>query len=404
VEVEDALVSRFGASRVGVVEQTERRGTGHALRVALPALRTGRGILMVLYGDVPLLQRETLTALLRAARRSSGLALVTTSPADPTGYGRIVRDDRGQVMRVVEQKDASPAERAMGEVNAGIYAGPIDFFRDVIPKLAARNAAGEYYLTDIVAHAAQGIGVRTVTADFREVSGVNDRLQLVEAESVLRGRVIGRWMEQATFRDPASTVVEPDVVVGADAEIGRGVALRGRTRIGAGARIGDGTLLVDTEVGAGVEIRPYTVASEAVIGPGAIVGPFAHLRPGTVLAADAHVGNFVELKKTKLGRGSKANHLTYLGDSVIGAKVNVGAGTITCNYNGYEKTQTIIEDGAFIGSDTQLVAPVKVGRGAVVAAGTTVTKDVPPGALAIARAPQVAVPGYAAKLAKRYGR
>jgi len=400
--VEVALQRRFGAETVSVVEQTEQRGTGHALRVALPALRRARGILLVLYGDVPLLRRETLQALVAISRRSGCLALVTTTPPDATGYGRIVRDGGGQVAGVVEHKDATAEQRAIGEVNAGIYAAPVDFFRRAIPRLVARNAAGEYYLTDIVARAAGTIGVKAVAADFRDVSGVNDRLQLIEAEAVLRERINARWLLRATLRDPASTVIEPDVEIGADAEIGRGVALRGRTRIGAGARIGDGSILVDTDVGADAEVRPYTVANEAIIGRAALVGPFSHLRPGADLGVGSHVGNFVELKKTKLGDGSKANHLAYLGDSIIGRKVNIGAGTITCNYNGYEKSQTVIEDGAFIGSDTQLVAPVRVGRNAVVAAGTTVTGDVPEGALAISRAPQVALPGYAARLAERY--
>jgi bifunctional UDP-N-acetylglucosamine pyrophosphorylase / glucosamine-1-phosphate N-acetyltransferase len=400
--VEAALTARFGVDGIKTVEQTQPRGTGHALRVALPALRRARGTLLVLYGDVPLLRRDTLMALVRTARRSGSLALITAVPPDATGYGRIVRDGRGQVLRVVEHKDANAKERAIEEVNAGIYAGPMDFFRSAIPEIAASNAAGEYYLTDIVALAAARIGVRAVSADFRDVSGVNDRRQLVEAESTLRARVNARWMAHATLRDPASTIIEPGVVVGADVELGRGVALRGRTRVGRGARIGDGALMSDTDIGAGAEVRPYTVATDAVIGPGAIVGPFAHLRPGTQIGARAHVGNFVELKKTKLGRGSKANHLSYLGDALIGHKVNIGAGTITCNYNGYEKTQTIIGDAAFIGSDTQLVAPVTVGRRAVVAAGTTVTKNVPPGSLAITRTPQVSVLGYAKRLARRY--
>jgi len=400
--VEQALAARFGAGAVRVAEQTERRGTGHAVRVALPALRGVRGILLVLSGDVPLVQRKTLSALVGTARRYGCLAVLTTTPPDPTGYGRMVRDGRGHVLRIVEHKDATPEERAVTEVNAGIYAGPIEFFREALPRLQARNAQKEYYLTDIVAHAAETVGVSTVEADFPDVGGVNDRAQLVEAEAMLRARINARWMEHATLRDPASTVIEPDAVVGVDAELGRGVALRGRTRIGHGARIGDGCLLTDTEVGPGAEVKPYTVASEAVIGVHAKVGPFAHLRPGAELGADAHVGNFVELKKTRLGKGSKANHLTYLGDATVGDGVNIGAGTITCNYNGYEKTQTVIEDGAFIGSDSQLVAPVTVGRKAVVAAGTTVTEDVPAGALAIGRVPQAAVAGYAQKLARRY--
>ena len=401
-EVEAALGARFGAGTIGIVEQTEQRGTGHALKVALPALQAVGGTLLVLYGDVPLLRRETLNALVAISRRTAGLAMVTTTPRDPTGYGRILRDSSGRVTGVVEHKDATTEQRQIGEVNAGIYAGPMEFFRQVIPGIAAQNAAGEYYLTDIVARAATSIGVKVVSADFHDVSGVNDRRQLVDAEAILRSRVNAEWMLQVTLREPASIVIEPDVVIGADVEIGRGVALRGTTRIGGGARIGDGCILVDTEVGPGADVKPYTVANQAIIGEAAQVGPFSHLRPGAELGAQAHVGNFVELKKTKLGAGSKANHLAYLGDAIIGEKVNIGAGTITCNYNGYEKTQTIIDDGAFIGSDTQLVAPVRVGRRAVVAAGTTVTADVPAGALAISRAPQTAVAGYADRLAARY--
>jgi bifunctional UDP-N-acetylglucosamine pyrophosphorylase/glucosamine-1-phosphate N-acetyltransferase len=234
------------------------------------------------------------------------------------------------------------------------------------------------------------------------VGGINDRAQLANAETAMRARIVRGWLAHATFRDPASATIEPDVQIGVDVEIGRNVALRGRTRIDHGARIGDGCILTDVEVGGGAEIRPYTIASQATIGAGAIIGPFAHLRPGTQVGIEAHVGNFVELKKTVLGRGSKANHLSYLGDSTIGEKVNIGAGTITCNYNGYEKFATVIDDQAFIGSDTQLIAPVRVGKRAVVAAGTTVTGDVQPGALVLSRVPQIQKPGYAQKVAKKY--
>ena len=392
--VEAALVARFGAGAVRIAEQAERRGTAHAVRVALPALKDARGTLLVLYGDVPLLRRETLSALVGTARRYECLAIVTATPPDPTGYGRVVRDRRGHVLRVVEHRDATADEIGITEVNAGIYAGPIEFFRKAIRRVSARNAAGEQYLTDIVAGAAASIGVSTVESDFRDVAGINDRLQLAQAETILRERVNARWMAHATLRDPATIVVEPDVEVGVDAEIGRGVALRGHTRIGRGARIGDGSQLADTEVGAGAEVRPYTVASQAVIGPGAKVGPFAHLRAGTFLGPEVHIGNFVETKQASIGRGTKANHLSYIGDAAVGERVNLGAGTITCNYDGYQKSRTVIEDEAFIGSDTQLVAPVKIGRRAIVAAGTTVTKDVPAEALAISRVPQTAVPGY----------
>ena len=401
--VEATLVARFGAGAVTVVEQAEQRGTGHAVRLAMPALaKMADGLVLVLYGDVPLLRRETLEELVGTVRRYGCLALVTSTPPDATGYGRILRDERGHVIRVVEQKDATPDEQAITEINAGIYCGPADFFREAVLGLGSANAQGEYYLTDVVARAAQSIGVSAIEADFSDVAGINDREQLAEAEATLRARINRAWQAHVTFRDPATAVVEPDVQIGVDAELGRNVALRGRTRIGHGVRIGDGCILTDTEVGAGAELRPYSIATDTVIGPGAIIGPFAHMRPGTQLGPDVHLGNFVETKKTIVGKGSKANHLSYLGDTTIGEKVNVGAGTITCNYDGYKKFQTVIEDGAFIGSDSQLIAPVRVGKRAVVGAGTTVTRDVPAGSLALSRAAQIEKPGYADKLAERY--
>jgi bifunctional UDP-N-acetylglucosamine pyrophosphorylase / glucosamine-1-phosphate N-acetyltransferase len=244
--------------------------------------------------------------------------------------------------------------------------------------------------------------VTSVEVSAEEMAGVNDRTQLVAAERSLLGRLVREHSKQATFRDPTQVYVEPSVTIEADAEIGRNVVLRGKTKIGAGVRIDDGVILTDTVVGKDTQILPYSVATQASIGENAKIGPFAHLRPGTELGPDVHVGNFVETKKTRLGRGSKANHLTYLGDTIVGEKVNVGAGTITCNYNGYEKRQTIIEDGAFIGSDTQLVAPVRVGKRAVIAAGATITEDVRPGVLAISRAACKQVDGYADRLAERY--
>jgi bifunctional UDP-N-acetylglucosamine pyrophosphorylase / glucosamine-1-phosphate N-acetyltransferase len=400
--VESVLAARFGAGTITVVEQAEQRGTGHAVRLAMPALSGFEGIVLILYGDVPLLRRETLEELVGTARKYGCLSIVTATVADATGYGRVVRDARGNVTGIVEQKDATEAERAIDEVNAGIYAAPASFLREATAGLETRNAQGEYYLTDVVAHAGRTIGVSVVDADPRDVAGINDREQLAEAEATMRLRINRHWQMHATFHDPAGTVVEPGVTIEVDVELGRGVALRGRTHVAQGARIEDGSILVDTQVGAGAHILPYTLSNEAVIGAGAVVGPFARLRPGADIGPEAHVGNFVELKKTKLGRGSKANHLSYLGDAIIGERVNIGAGTITCNYNGYEKHETIIEDGAFIGSDSQLVAPVRVGKRAVVAAGTTVTRDVPAGALAIGRSPQLAKAGYADDVARRY--
>jgi bifunctional UDP-N-acetylglucosamine pyrophosphorylase/glucosamine-1-phosphate N-acetyltransferase len=401
-EVEKTLVARHGEGTVTVVEQAEQRGTGHAVRLGLAPLRGFEGTVLILYGDVPLLRRETLAALIAKSRAGGKLAVLTSEVDNPYGYGRVVRDARGRIARIVEHKDASPEELALREVNAGIYAAPAEFLRQATQRLSPRNAQGELYLTDIITKAADSIGTASVSVAADEVAGINDRAQLAAAEKVLCSRIVSRWMDHATFRDPVLAVVEPTVTIEADAEIGRSVTLRGRTKIGAGARIEDGSILTDTEVGAGAVLLPYTIATSARIGDGAKIGPFAHLRPGTDLGPNVHVGNYVETKKTTMGRGSKANHLTYLGDTIIGEKVNVGAGTITCNYNGYEKRQTIIEDGAFIGSDTQLVAPVRVGKRAVVAAGTTVAQDVPEGSLVLTRAPVKVVEGYADRVAERY--
>lgn len=401
-DVAKMLQAQFPDEDIVVVEQKEQKGTGHAVRLGLKPLAELDGLVVILYGDVPLLRGETLAMLVDEAAKTGGLAMLTAVVRDPTGYGRIVRDDGGNIREVVEDKDTSHAQRRIAEVNAGIYAAPAEFLRKATGKLNARNAQGEFYLTDIVAQAAGSIGVTSVEVSAEEMAGVNDRTQLVAAERQLLGRLVREHSKEATFRAPTQVYLEASVAIAADAEIGRNVVLRGQTKIGAGARIDDGVILADTVVGAGAHVLPYSVATQASIGENAKIGPFAHLRPGTELGADVHVGNFVETKKTRLGRGSKANHLTYLGDTIVGEKVNVGAGTITCNYNGFEKRQTIIEDGAFIGSDTQLVAPVRVGRRAVVAAGATITEDVRPGALAITRAPCKQVDGYADRLAERY--
>jgi bifunctional UDP-N-acetylglucosamine pyrophosphorylase/glucosamine-1-phosphate N-acetyltransferase len=400
--VQKELLARHGEGAVTVVEQAEQKGTGHAVKLGLQPLGGWDGIVVILYGDVPLLRRQTLEALVDRAVESGGLSMLSARVPDPTGYGRVLRDGEGRVTRIVEHKDATPAERQLDEINAGIYAAPAAFLREAVAHLVPQNAQGEYYLTDIVERAAGSIGAAAVLADAQEVAGINDRRQLAEAERALSRRLVDRWLEHVTFRDPEAVWIEPDVVLEPDVEIGRNVALRGKTKIGRGTRIDDGVILQDTVVGEGTEIFPYCVMEKAEIGDGARVGPFARLRPEAKLGHGVHVGNFVEIKKTTLGRGSKANHLSYLGDAVIGEKVNVGAGTITCNYNGYEKFQTVIEDGVFVGSDTQLVAPVRVGKRAVIGAGTTVVKDVPEGALALSRVEQKNVEGYADKVEARY--
>ena len=401
-EVTKVLQARFGANTVTVVEQTEQKGTGHAVQLGLAGLEGFAGLVAILYGDVPLLTVDKLRQMVAAAQSSDGLVMLTARVPNPAGYGRIVRDDAGHVRCITEDRDTTPEQKGINEVNAGIYVAPVSFLREATRNLLPQNAQGELYLTDIVAQAAASIGVATIDVSAQEMSGINDREQLVQAESIMRSRINARWLAHATIRSPETVFIDADVVIDADAEIHANVALRGKTRIGAGTRVGMGCVLTDTIVGPGCDVLPYTVATETTMGANCKVGPFAHLRPASELGDDVHLGNFVETKKTKIGRGSKANHLSYLGDTVIGEKVNVGAGTITCNYNGYQKQQTIIEDGAFIGSDTQLVAPVRVGHIAIVAAGATITQDVPAGALAITRVAQTHLAGYAARLAARY--
>ncbi len=398
--VMEAVDARFETGVRSAVQE-EQNGTGHALRCALPALEGFEGTVMIIYGDVPLMPASALTALL-AARGSRPLALVTARIDDATGYGRILRDDEGRVVGIREHRDCSDSELAIDEMNPGIYAVDAAFLRAGLSRLEADNDQGELYLTDLVAMAAEEGGVGDVSWDIADLVGINDRWQLAMADDAMRTRILeGLARSGVTVRDPRSTWVGGDCEVGPDATLESGVVLRGKTVVGEGARIDVGCVLTDVTVAAGAWLKPYTVATESVIGEGAQTGPFSHLRPASVLGPDARVGNFVEMKKTTLGRGSKANHLAYLGDGVVGEGVNIGAGTIFCNYDGFRKHVTTLEDGAFIGSDSQLIAPVTVGAGAYVATGTTVTRDVPADALAVSRPRQKNKEGYASRLKAR---
>ena len=397
-----------GLPGIRAVCQEEQRGTGHAVRCALPALEGFSGDVLILYGDAPLIRPGTLRCLVDAHRAErADLSLLTVRYADPGGYGRIVREPDGRVRGIVEERDATPAERAITEVNPGFYCVRAEVLRLLIAALRDDNAQREFYLTDIVGLAARA-GRRVIAIETErpeEVAGINTRAELARMEATLRMEIVERLMAGGvTFEDPATAYVGPDVEIGADTVIGPNVTLRGRTRIGSGCRLDGTSWLMDATLADDVHLLFGCWLQEAEVGAGAIVGPFARLRTGTRLGERVHIGNFVETKKAVLGAGTKANHLTYLGDCEVGADSNVGAGTITCNYDGFEKHFTRIGARVQIGSDTQLVAPVSVADDAYVAAGTTVTKDVPAGALAVSRTPVKFVEGWVERFRARQRR
>ncbi len=402
-EVQAALAAALGDAPVRFARQEQQLGTAHAVLAAKAALAGHRGPVAILSGDTPLLRAETLRAVVDGAA-GAALAFATMTLEAPRGSGRIVRDARGKPVRVVEEKDATEAERALREVNAGLYCADAAFLWEMLGQIGSENAQREYYLPDLVALAARGAGAVAVAVPPEEAEGVNDREQLARAARALTARAASALMrEGVTIEDPARFDCDVGVEVAADVVIEPNVRLRGRTRIGAGCRIGQGSVLTDVVLGEGVTVNAYSVLDGSTVARGAIVGPFSRVRPGCDIGEGAHLGNFVETKKTRLGPGAKANHLTYLGDATIGAGVNVGAGTITCNYDGEKKHPTVIGDGAFVGSDSILVAPIEIGAGAYVAAGSTLTQSVPPGSLALGRAQQVTKEGWvAARKAKAH--
>jgi bifunctional UDP-N-acetylglucosamine pyrophosphorylase/glucosamine-1-phosphate N-acetyltransferase len=396
------LVGRRLASRPGLttVVQEPQLGTGHALLQTEPALARKRGTVVLLSGDVPLLRSATIEALVKKHEASHAAATVVTAIVpDPGGYGRILREDDA-IAAIVEDKDASPEQRAIREINSGIYAFDLERLFGPLRQIGSANAQGEYYLPDLVRIFRQaGQTVETLRLeDPAEIRGVNSRAELAVVSTELRDRKAAALMiAGVTIVDPHATWIEADVSVGPDTILHPGVYLQGRTRVGSRCELQSGVRIADSEIGDDVFVNSFCVIAESRVRNGARLGPFAHIRPQSDVGEEAHVGNFVELKKTTLGRGSKANHLAYLGDATIGEKVNVGAGTITCNYDGVDKHPTVIEDGAFIGSDSQLIAPVTIGKGAYVAAGSSITTDVPAGALGIARGAQVNKEGWAAR-------
>ncbi len=375
-------------------EQAEQLGTGHAVQQAVGDIADD-SMVVILYGDVPLVSPATVARLIDAAE--TGLGLLTVLLDDPTGYGRIVRDGKGQVLRIVEQKDATEEELAIREGNTGMMAMPARELKAWLQRLGNDNAQGEYYLTDLIEFAVNdGVAVNgLIAADHYEVAGINDRVQLAELERVFQENAAVTLMrEGVTIADPARFELRGEVSCGRDVSIDINVILEGKVTLGEGTRIGAGCVLKDVEIGDNVEILPMSVIEEAVIEDGCQLGPFARVRPGTRLSEKVKVGNFVEVKNSSIGAGSKVNHLSYIGDTTMGTDVNIGAGTITCNYDGANKHRTVIGDRVFVGSDTQLVAPVTVEDGATIGAGSTITRDAPAETLTLSRSKQASIKGW----------
>jgi bifunctional UDP-N-acetylglucosamine pyrophosphorylase/glucosamine-1-phosphate N-acetyltransferase len=401
----DALKKALaGRSGLNFVVQEPQLGTAHALLTTEEALRTSSGTLLLLSGDVPLLSSKTLRSLLdRHISRGAAATVLTAIVDNPYGYGRIVRNGE-QIARIVEEKDASPAERSIHEINSGIYAFALEGLFDAVRRIAAENAQREYYLPDLVAiYRKSGAGVETVTVQKpEEIAGVNSRLELADVSRAVRDRKNRALMAAGvTIVDPATTYIDEQVEIGPDTTIHPGVAIEGNTSIGAGCELHSGVRIVGSRIGARVIVLNCSLLTDVSVDDDARIGPFAHLRNEARIEAGVKVGNFVEIKRTRLGAGSKSMHLTYLGDAEIGANVNIGAGTITCNYDGVSKNQTTIEEGAFIGSDTQLIAPVTVGKNAYVGTGTTVRENVPPGALAVSAGKQRNIEGWVEQRKKK---
>ncbi len=388
------------ATNLAFAEQREQLGTGHAVACAKDAC-TAEGDILILCGDVPLIKAATLKAFhAYHTERSAAVTVMTTHLANPSGYGRIVKREGGKIIRIAEEKDATIEEREITEINAGIYCVRASFLFDAVANLNNNNAQGEYYLTDIIA-AAHGADLPCLAfpiMDSLEVLGVNDRVQLAQANAVLRQRVNDTIMLAGiTLIDPATTYIEEGVTIGPDTVVYPNTFISGKTVIGSQCLIEPSVTIKDCTIGDRVTVKTGSVLAESIVGADVAIGPMAHLRPGSNLGDHVKIGNFVETKKIVMGEGSKASHLTYLGDAEIGKDVNIGCGTITCNYDGVKKHRTVIGDGVFVGSDVQLVAPVNIGANSLIAAGTTVTKDVPPDSLAISRTPQVNKEGWKLK-------
>jgi len=402
----DRIKGMFKDPRIHFAIQEDQLGTGHAVLQATPFLKTFVGTVLILCGDVPLVKAETLYSFIDAFRENdTTLSVLTALVENPSGYGRIIRNPQGWLERIVEEKDASKEERLIREINTGIFCVESPYLIDSLSKIGKGNAQGEYYLTDLV-QIAWDRGLRCsahMVADTLEVMGINTRVDLAIAHEALRQEKLRDLMlSGVTVIDPKTTYMDRTVEVGRDTILYPNCNLQGTTKIGERCIIEPNSKILDSEIGNEVTVRSSSVITESKIEDGASIGPFSHLRPLSEVKAKAKIGNFVEVKKSVIGKGSKANHLSYIGDSILGEEVNIGAGTITCNYDGFEKHQTVIGDRVFVGSNVELVAPVKVGDRSSIGAGTTVTKDVPEGALAISRVKQKNIKGWSKKIELRH--
>jgi len=404
----DEVRRACGAEGITWVLQENQLGTGHAVRCTREIFQDFSGDLLILSGDVPLISPETLERLLsRHREENAALTFLTTHLDEPAGYGRVLRGDRGEVTGIVEESDASEREKKIQEINSGIYAASPLFLFSALEQLSNRNRQGEYYLTDIV-----GVGLRSgekvgavQVEDAREILGINAREELAAMEKIVQERTNKRWLAAGvTLKDPRTTYIEEGVVIGQDTVIGPNVHLLGTTAIGERCLIDGSAYVMNGRLSDGVHLKFSVVLTDCRLESGVEVGPFAHIRPGTVLKRHVHIGTFVEVKNSVIGEGTKANHLSYVGDAVVGKETNIGAGTITCNYDGLEKHRTRIGDRVQVGSDSQLVAPVVVGDDAYIGAGSTITKDVPPGSLALSRVPQKHVSGWVKRFREKHGK
>lgn len=403
--VESSLLNYFGEN-IYCAEQAEQKGTGHAVKIALQQLLGFKGIILILCGDTPLLSTSSLIKLCDTIKKSKAkVVLTTTVLSNPAGYGRIIRNNEQQIIGITEEFEATPKQKLINEVNAGIYAFNAQFLQESIEKIKSNNSKNEYYLTDLVALAAKQNSVLSINIPNVEAIGINDRIQLAAAENIMQEKINKHWMEQGvTLIDSKTTYIDKDVKIANDVVLEPSVHLHGKTQISSGVRVGVGSILIDTTVLDNAQIKPYCICENAFIGKDTSVGPFARLREETRLEDGVKIGNFVETKKSVFKKGAKANHLAYIGDAEIGEKTNIGAGTITCNYDGFKKHKTKLGKNVFIGSNSTLIAPLTISDDAFIAAGSTITKDVPAHALAIGRTRQENKKDYSKKIRQKLSR